>query len=74
MRKVLDAWLQIRHKIAHGGDLPDNISWLKGANGTPRLVLDHMRACKDEISQIVVQTDDAFKTQLQVTYGIANPW
>jgi hypothetical protein len=55
-----DEWLRIRHSIAHGNDLPDNLPWIKNASGTARLTLDLLRECKRHFRELVRRTDVAF--------------
>ena len=70
VRKHTDDWLKIRHSIAHGFDLPDDIRWIKGNNGSSRLTLRLLRECRKHFHHLASVTDDAFWNHLNENYGI----
>jgi hypothetical protein len=75
MKTRLNAWVKIRHSVAHGGDLPNNIQWIKHpATQLPRLNLTLLKECKRFFEHVVIQTDDAFRLWLQNHHGVAAPW
>lgn len=74
MRKRLDAWVLIRHSVAHGFPLPCDIEWLKGPSGSERLTLSLLKECKSYFERIAQQTDDAFAGFLHGHHGIPMPW
>jgi hypothetical protein len=74
MQKRANQWLNIRHGIAHGSGLPQDIPWIQGANNRPRLTLLLLRECKRFFERLVQQTDDAFLAFLQAHHGLAAPW
>lgn len=75
MNQRLNAWVRIRHTVAHGGNLPDNIHWIQNPQThQPRLTLTLLRECKAFFERIVDQTDNAFLHWLQNHHGVALPW
>ena len=75
MKTRLNAWVKIRHSVAHGGELPTNIQWIKHpATHIPRLNLTLLRECKRFFEHVVDQTDVAFGLCLQNHHGIPAPW
>ncbi len=74
MRSRLNAWLRIRHSIAHGSALPNNIAWLHDHQYQPRLTLQSLRECRKFFERLVVLTDAAFSAFLRDEYGIPLPW
>jgi hypothetical protein len=75
MKERLNAWVKIRHSVAHGGDLPNVIAWIKApGTGVPRLNLPLLKECKCFFEQVVDQTDAAFRTWLINHHGVAAPW
>ena len=69
-----DQWLRIRHTIAHGNVLPNNLTWIKGPNGQARLTLNLLRECERHFWKLATLTDDAMRAFLIDQYGIVNPW
>lgn len=74
MRTRLNAWLRIRHGIAHGTGLPTNVIWIQGNNQEPRLTKKLLKECRDFVSRLVDQTDAALNQFLVTQHGIAAPW
>ena len=75
MKTRLNAWVRIRHSVAHGGDLPTNIDWIKDPQTqNARLHLTLLRECKRFFEHVVEQTDDAFQLWLQNHHGVPAPW
>lgn len=70
----VDNWLSIRHGVAHGGGLPENITWLHDPNGRRRLTLQHLKDCREIFQHVAAQTDAATCVHLQTHFGIAHPW
>jgi hypothetical protein len=65
-----DEWLRIRHSIAHGNSLPDNMGWIKNASGTARLNLTLLRECQRHFRELVRRTDTAFIKFLKREYKV----
>jgi hypothetical protein len=75
MRERLDGWLRVRHSVAHGAALPNDIDELLGPNGQARLTLGALRECKRFFEHIARQTDAALALHLVQHHGIAAaPW
>ena len=74
MRDRLNAWVQVRHSIAHGFPLPNDVAWIRNAGGQPPLNLYLLRQCKKLFARLVVQTDAAFAAFLQDHHGVGAPW
>jgi len=71
----MNKWLEIRHKVAHGGVLPTDIAWIKSPSGTPRLTLALMNDCRDFFRALAQQTDIAIAAYLVNRFGLlAQPW
>lgn len=69
-----DAWLRIRHAIAHGFSLPPNIKWINGDNGRPRLNLKLLKECKAHFLYVATYIDLDLKRFVIRNYQIQNPW
>ena len=67
-------WVKIRHSIAHGFDLPDNINWIQRENGTARLTLEILKECRKHFHFLAEKTDQAFSDHLRDQHGIPAPW
>lgn len=67
-------WLKIRHSISHGFDLPENLDWIKGNNGTARLTLGLLRECRKHFHYLAQKTDQAFSNHLRNVHGVPAPW
>jgi len=74
VRKRTNAWVLVRHSIAHGFDLPDDVTWLRGRNGRARLTLRLLKECRSHFQHLVSKTDAAFADHLVNEYGLARPW
>lgn len=73
-RKRTEDWVRIRHTIAHGYALPDDMGFLKGVNGNARLTLGLLKECLKHFKHIALKTDDALRDCLENDYGITAPW
>lgn len=69
-----DEWLRIRHTIAHGNGLPQNLVWLKNDAGTPRLNLNLLRECERHFRKLAETTDFAMSQHLSNEYDIDLDW
>ncbi|MEQ8435054.1 MAG: HEPN domain-containing protein [Oceanicaulis sp.] len=74
VRNRTNKWVLVRHSIAHGFDLPNDVGWLQGANGSPRLTLNLLKECRTHFVHIVDLMDVIVGTHLKSTYKIASPW
>jgi hypothetical protein len=75
MKERLNAWVRIRHSVAHGGELPNNITWIQApTTHKPRLHLPLLKDCKAFFEHVVDQTDQAFRSWLINHHGVAAPW
>ena len=63
-RNRTDDWLKIRHSIAHGFQLPNNMNWIQVANGAPRLTLGLLQECRKHFHFLARRTDQAFSNYL----------
>lgn len=73
-RRRTDIWIKVRHSIAHGFPLPQDVRWLQDANGRARLTLNRLEECKSHIEQIARCTDGALATYLQDYHHVAVDW
>jgi hypothetical protein len=69
-----DAWLRIRHTIAHGNALPTNLPWLRNSSGTARLNLALLREAKRHFEKLVELTDLAMARHLRTQYSVKTRW
>ncbi|MCE8052513.1 hypothetical protein HOP61_14535 [Halomonas daqingensis] len=69
-----DSWVKIRHAIAHGYPLPDNMDFLQDKNGNARLNLTLLRECLNHFKHIALQTDHSLRDYLENQYNIHSPW
>jgi len=74
MRRRLNSWLDVRHSVAHGFDLPQDVAWLRGPNGRPRLTLALVTECKAFFGRLVLLTDAEFAQHLHQRHGVPVPW
>lgn len=65
-----DDWLRIRHSIAHGNTLPNNLAWIQNNSGTARLTLSLLQECQRHFRELVRRTDRAFIRFLRREYRI----
>ncbi len=73
-RRRTNIWVLVRHSIAHGFSLPNDVDWLKGLNGQARLTLGLLQECRKHFVYLVQQTDAAFAEHLIGVHNIARPW
>ncbi len=73
MKKKLNEWLQIRHCVAHGADLPKSITWIIGLSGEARLTLNHLLECRRFFAKLVKQSDSAIRAHAIAVLG-TQPW
>lgn len=62
-------WLRVRHTIAHGVQLPNNISWINGTNGAARLNLTLLLDCRRHFEKLVELTDAGLARHLRTEHG-----
>lgn len=74
MRSRLNDWVRVRHSVAHGFALPNDVAWLQDAGGRPRLTLTLLRECKKFFEHLTAQTDGGLATHLCAQHGIPRPW
>jgi hypothetical protein len=74
MKMRMDTWVNIRHSVAHGYALPNNVEWLKNSSGSPRLTLLLLKECRRYFKYVVEHTDDAVASHLHTYNGIVKPW
>ena len=74
VRRRTNAWLLVRHSIAHGFALPNDVAWLQDENGRARLTLGLLEECRRHFVHVSTQTDSAFAEHLVLMHGIAHPW
>jgi hypothetical protein len=67
-------WLRIRHTIAHGNGLPDNLTWLKNDSGTARLNLNLLKEAKRHFEKLASLTDKAMCDHLNNQYAVKCRW
>jgi hypothetical protein len=71
----INQWLDIRHKIAHGGSLPSNITWILNPKNKPRLTLALMNEVKAFFHELAKSMDEHVANELVAQYGLAaKPW
>lgn len=71
----INQWLDIRHKIAHGGELPSNIIWIQNPQKKPRLTLALMNEVKEFFHELTKSMDNHVASELVSNYGLAaKPW
>lgn len=67
-------WLKIRHAIAHGFDLPHDMSWIQRDNGAARLTLGLLKECRKHFHFLASKTDQPFSDHLRDQHGLPAPW
>lgn len=73
--KRINNWLDIRHKIAHGGSLPTKITWIQDPKKNPRLTLALMKEVQLFFSEIVENMDSFVANEISTKYGLpSKPW
>lgn len=73
-RKRTEDWVRVRHTIAHGYALPNDLAFLQGDNGDARLTLGLLNECLKHFKHVALKTDDALRDFLVNDYGMAAPW
>jgi hypothetical protein len=74
-RTRVNSWLDIRHKIAHGGALPANLAWIQSPSGKPRLTLALMNDARQFFHGLARSMDVCVASELVSRYGLpASPW
>jgi len=74
VRNRTNTWVNVRHSIAHGFDLPTNVPWLRGSSGVPRLTLKLLEECCKHFIHLTSKTDAAFSDYLVNEYNLPRPW
>jgi hypothetical protein len=74
MQERLGDWLRIRNAVAHGDVLPANITWLRGPQGRPRLVRNHLVECVAFFRGLALQTETEVLRVLAAQFGVTPPW
>lgn len=73
-RERTNAWVRVRHSVAHGFDLPGDVPWLRNDQGQPRLTLGLLKECRKHFAFLVARTDRAFSDHLNQLHGLPAPW
>jgi hypothetical protein len=73
-RERTDAWVKIRHTVAHGSDLPADFEFLHGENGEARLTLNLLKECVKHFEHLVRLTDEGLMQFLLNTQAAAPDW
>ena len=73
-RERTDAWVKIRHTVAHGYDLPTDFEFLHGQNGEARLTLSLLKECVKHFNHLVRLTDSGLRQFLTTTHTVAPNW
>ena len=74
VRNRTNTWVLVRHSIAHGFELPTNVVWLRGQNGTARLTLGLLKECRAHFVHLTSKIDASFSDYLVSEYGVPRPW
>lgn len=74
VRNRTNTWVLARHSVAHAFPLPDNVPWLRGANGDPRLTLTLLKECHAHFSYLAARTDASLSQHLAANHAIPAPW
>ena len=74
VRRRTNTWVQVRHSIAHGFELPMNVQWLRGRNGAVRLTLGLMKECRAHFVHLTSRMDAAFSDHLLSEHNLPRPW
>ena len=73
-RKRTEDWVTVRHTIAHGYALPNDLNFLQGDNGDVRLTLGLLKECLKHFKHVALKTDNALRDFLVNSYRIVAPW
>ena len=74
VRRRTNSWVDIRHTIAHGVPLPNDIEWIQDNNGRPRLTLNLLKECRKHFFFLARRTDMALSTHLTNHFHTQAPW
>ncbi len=74
VRGRTNTWVLVRHAIAHGFDLPNNVPWLRGDNGDARLTLGLLKECRSHFIHLTSKIDAAFSDHLVADHNLPRPW
>lgn len=74
VRRRTNTWVLVRHSIAHGFELPDNVPWLRGGNGASRLTLGLLQECRAHFLHLTSKMDAAFSDHLVTDHHLPKPW
>ena len=74
VRRRTNTWVLVRHSIAHGFDFPNNVPWLRGNNGVPRLTLGLLKECRAHFIHLTSKIDAAFSEHLVTDHDLPRPW
>lgn len=74
VRRRTNTWVLVRHSVAHGFPLPNDVAWMQGDNGNARLTLGLLEECKAHFTHLVACTDAAFSAHLAANHGLVAVW
>lgn len=74
VRRRTNTWVLVRHSIAHGFDLPNDVPWLRGNNGSARLTLGLLQECRAHFVHLTSRIDTAFSDHLVNRHNLPRPW
>lgn len=69
-RNRLDGWLDVRHAVAHGADLP-NKQFIRNRSNNPSLTLHRAKECMEFFVHLVSATEAAVDQHLISKFGLA---
>ena len=73
VRRRTNAWVLIRHSVAHGFELPGDVVWIQ-RNGRPRLTLGLLEECRRHFVHLAEKTDAGFGQFLVAHHQMPPPW
>ena len=74
VRERTNVWVRVRHSVAHGFPLPDNIPWLRNEAGQARLTLTLLKECRRHFVHLAQKTDAVFANHLVTQHQMPAPW
>ena len=74
VRRRTNTWVLVRHSIAHGFELPNNVPWLRGENADARLTLGLLKECRAHFVHLTSKIDAAFSDHLVMDHNLPRPW
>lgn len=74
VRDRTNVWVRVRHSVAHGFELPNNVPWLRNAAGRARLTLGLLEECRRHFVHLAETTDEGFADHLVAEYHLDRPW